>query len=156
MSLWMIVAGALGGLGIFVAVRELAPAPARLDAALARLDSGTPPGRRTSVRLRLARRISAELPWLPVPSTDLALLGQDRDAWIASKIICGLIGLAVPAGLTELLLLGGGGVAESRRASAASRRAGAGASSRTATKMPRPPRAPATIIHRLTAASMRA
>ena len=43
--------------------------------------------------------------------TDLGLLGQDRDAWIASKVVCGLIGLAVPAGLTELLLLGGGGVA---------------------------------------------
>jgi hypothetical protein len=107
----MIVAGALGGLGIFVVVRELVPAPARLDAALARLDSAAPPGRRTSVPVRLARGISAELPWLPVPSADLALLGQDRDAWIASKVICGLIGLAVPAGLTELLLLGGGGVA---------------------------------------------
>jgi hypothetical protein len=110
-SLWMIVAGALCGLGIFVAVRELAPAPARLDAALARLDSAPPPGRGTSVSRRLAQRISAELPWLPVPSADLALLGQDRDAWIASKLICGLIGLAVPAGLTELLLLGGGSVA---------------------------------------------
>jgi hypothetical protein len=110
-SLWVIVAGALGGLGIFVAVRELAPAPARLDAALARLDSAAPPGGRTSVPRRFARRIAAELPWLPVPSADLALLGQDRDAWIASKIICGLIGLAVPAGLTELVLLGGGGVA---------------------------------------------
>jgi hypothetical protein len=111
-SLWMIVAGALGGLGIFLVVRELVPAPARLDAALARLDSAAPPGRRrTSVPGWLARSISAELPWLPVPSADLALLGQDRDAWIASKIICGLIGLAVPAGLTELLSLGGGGVA---------------------------------------------
>jgi hypothetical protein len=110
-SLWVIIAGALGGLGIFVAVRELAPAPARLDAALARLDSATPPRGRTSVPRRFARSIAAELPWLPVPSADLALLGQDRDAWIASKIICGLIGLAVPAGLTELLLLGGGGVA---------------------------------------------
>jgi hypothetical protein len=110
-SLWMIVAGALCGLGVFVAVRELAPAPARLDAALARLDSAPPPGRGTSVSRRLAQRISAELPWLPVPSADLALLGQDRDAWIASKLICGLIGLAVPAGLTELLLLGGGSVA---------------------------------------------
>jgi Type II secretion system (T2SS), protein F len=110
-SLWAIVAGALGGLGIFLAVRELAPAPARLDAALARLDSVTPARRRTSVPRRLAQGISAELPWLPVPSVDLTLLGQDRDAWIASKMICGLIGLAVPAGLTELLLLRGGGVA---------------------------------------------
>ena len=110
MSLWVIVAGVLGGLGIFVVVRELAPAPARLDAALARLDSAAPPGRRASVPLRLARHVSAELPWLPVPSADLALLGQDRDAWIASKIICGLIGLAVPAGVAELVLFSGGGL----------------------------------------------
>jgi hypothetical protein len=106
----MIVAGVLVGLGIFVAVRELAPAPARLDAALARLDSAPPPGRGRSVSQRFARSISAELPWLPVPSADLALLGQDRDAWIASKIICGLIGLAVPAGLTELVVFSGSGV----------------------------------------------
>jgi hypothetical protein len=110
-SLWMIVAGVLVGLGIFVAVRELAPAHPRLDAALARLDSATPARRGTSVPQRFARRISAELPWLPVPSADLALLGQDRDSWIASKIVCGLIGLAVPAGLTELILFGGGHVA---------------------------------------------
>jgi hypothetical protein len=110
-SLWVIVAGVLIGLGIFVAVRELAPAPARLDAALARLDSAAPPRGRASVLTRLARSISAELPWLPVPSTDLALLGQDRDAWIASKIVCGLIGLAVPVGLTELVLFSGGHVA---------------------------------------------
>jgi len=110
-SLWVIVAGVLGGLGLFLAVRELAPAPSRLDAALARLDSATPAGRRTSVPARLGQRISAELPWLPVPSVDLALLGQDRDAWLASKMICGLIGLAVPPGLTALLLLRGGGVA---------------------------------------------
>jgi hypothetical protein len=110
-SLWMIAAGVLIGLGIFVAVRELAPAPARLDAALARLDSAAPPGGRASVPARMARGISAELPWLPVPSADLALLGQDRDTWIASKIVCGLLGLAIPAGLAELVVFGGGHLA---------------------------------------------
>jgi Flp pilus assembly protein TadB len=68
------------------------------------------PGRRTSVSLRLARHVSAELPWLPAPTADLALLGQDRDTWIASKITCGLLGLAVPPVLLELLALGGFGV----------------------------------------------
>ena len=110
MSVWVVVAGALGGLGIFLVVRELIPAPDRLDAALARMDSAPAPGRRTSVSLRLARHISAELPWLPGPAADLALLGQDRDAWIASKITCGLLGLALPPVLVELLALGGVGV----------------------------------------------
>ena len=110
MSVWVVVAGVLGGLGIFLVVRELIPAPARLDAALARLDSAPVPGRRTSVSLRLAQHVSAELPWLPTPTADLALLGQDRDTWIASKITCGLLGLAVPPVLLELLALGGFGV----------------------------------------------
>jgi hypothetical protein len=111
MSLWVIAAGVLGGLGIFLVVRELIPAPDRLDAALARLDSSPAPGRGASVSLRLARQISAELPWLPTPSADLALLGQDRDTWIASKITCGVLGLAVPPVLVELMALGGVGVA---------------------------------------------
>jgi Type II secretion system (T2SS), protein F len=110
MNPWVIAAGVLGGLGIFLAIREIVPAPARLDAALARLDSAAPPGRRSSVSLRLARHISAELPWMPVPSADLALLGQDRDVWIASKLTCGLLGLAVPPVLVELLSLGGIGL----------------------------------------------
>jgi pilus assembly protein TadC len=108
---WVIASGILGGLGIFLLAREIIPAPARLDAALARLDSAAAPGRRASLALRLARRISAELPWLPVPSADLALLGQDRDAWIASKVTCGLLGLAVPPLLAELVSLGGVGLA---------------------------------------------
>jgi pilus assembly protein TadC len=108
---WVIAAGVLGGLGIFLVVREIIPAPARLDAALARLDSAAAPGLRASLSLRLSQRLAAELPWLPVPSADLALLGKDRDVWIASKITCGLLGLAVPPVLLELLSLGGAGLA---------------------------------------------
>src|SRR6202046_4561123 len=102
MSLWVIAAGILGGLGIFIVIRELAPAPARLDAALARLDhvlvrgparTAGPAGRPAG---RLAQRVAAGVPWLPVPTADLTLLGQDRETWIASKIACGLAGLAVP------------------------------------------------------------
>jgi pilus assembly protein TadC len=111
MSPWVIVAGVLGGLGIFLVVREIIPASARLDAALARLDSAAAPGPGASLRLRLSRHIAAELAWLPVPSADLALLGQDRDVWIASKITCGLLGLALPPVLVELMTLGGVGVA---------------------------------------------
>jgi Flp pilus assembly protein TadB len=109
-NLWILAAGILIGAGIFVAVRELVPAPTRLDAALARLDYAAPdpgrpaaPARRTAGRL--AQRIAAELPWLPVPTTDLALLGKDRDSWIASKVACGLLGLACPLALSALISL---------------------------------------------------
>ncbi len=111
MNPWVIAAGVLGGLGIFLVVRELLPATARLDAALARLDAAAAPARRSSLSLRLSQRIADELPWLPVPSADLALLGRDRDVWIASKITCGLLGLAIPPVLVELMALGGVGVA---------------------------------------------
>ncbi len=116
MNLWVIAAGILGGLGIFLAVRELVPAPNRLEAALARLDPGAAqePGAAAGPAAapagRLARRIAAELPWLPVPAADLALLGKDRASWIASKVGCGLLGLAFPPVLVGLASLAGIGV----------------------------------------------
>jgi pilus assembly protein TadC len=106
-NLWVIAAGILGGLGVFTAVRELVPAPSRLDAALARLDLGAAlePGPGPAPAGRLAHAVASELHWLPVPAADLALLGKDRATWIASKVGCGLLGLAVPpllAGLASL------------------------------------------------------
>ena len=110
MNLWVIAAGILGGLGVFLIVREIMPAPARLDAALARLDQGAlDPGRNAEPAARpagkLAQRIAAEMPWLPVPTQDLALLGQDRESWIATKVGCGLLGLACPLALSALISL---------------------------------------------------
>ena len=110
MNLWVIAAGILGGLGIFLIVREIVPAPARLDAALARLDQGAlDPGRGAARAGRpagkLAQRIAAEVPWLPVPTEDLALLGKDRESWIATKVGCGLLGLACPLALSALISL---------------------------------------------------
>jgi hypothetical protein len=115
-NLWVIAAGILGGLGIFIAVRELVPAPNRLEAALARLDPGAAlepraaPGPGTTPAGRLAQCIAAQLPWLPVPAADLALLGKDREGWIASKIGCGLLGLAFPPLLVGLAALAGVGL----------------------------------------------
>lgn len=111
MNLWALATGVLCGLGIFVAVREIVPAPTRLDAALARLDPGqdwVPSAAPRAPRAGpLARRIAAELPWLPVPATDLALLGKDRESWIASKVACGLLGLVFPPLLAALATLAG-------------------------------------------------
>jgi type II secretion system (T2SS) protein F len=92
----VLVAGVLAGLGGYTLAAQLIPGGPRLDAALARIHSaGQPPD--PSVRA-LAGRIAAALPWLPVPAADLALLGQDRERWLASKVICGLVGLgAIPA-----------------------------------------------------------
>lgn len=108
MNLWVIAAGVLGGLGIFLAVRELVPAPPSLDAALGRLDAGSARDPAAAApRSRIAERIAAELAWLPTPTSDLALLGKDRASWIASKVACGLLGLAFPALLAGLAALAG-------------------------------------------------
>jgi pilus assembly protein TadC len=111
-NLWVIAAGILGGLGIFIVVRELVPAPSRLDAALARLDlsAALEPGPGPAPAGRLARRIASELHWLPVPAADLALLGKDRASWVASKVGCGLLGLAVPPLLAALASVAGVGL----------------------------------------------
>ena len=107
MSIRVVLAGVCAGLGCFLLIRELIPAPPRLDAALARLaaDATAEPSARASHRL--ARRVVASVPWLPVPSADLRLLGRDTETWVASKVALGLLGLAVPAALSALLALGG-------------------------------------------------
>ena len=109
MNPWIIAVGVAAGLGVFLLVREAMPAGPRLDAALARLDAGlgAPDGEQSTARPAV-RRLGAAVPWLPVPSLDLAMLGQDRDSWIASKIICGTVGLAVVPVFTALVVLAGG------------------------------------------------
>ncbi len=102
MNIEVVAAGGLIGLGFFLVLRELVPAAARLDAALARLGAGhnelaqRPTQDRESNRVRLGRQVRSAVPWLPVPVTDLALLGQGQDTWLASKITCGLVGVALP------------------------------------------------------------
>jgi Type II secretion system (T2SS), protein F len=112
MSPWVIAAGILAGLGGFLIARELLPAPIRLDAALARLDPAAGERGPASPRPRsglhqAAARIGQAMPWLPVPATDLALLGQDTESFLASKVICGLLGLATIPVLDAVLELGG-------------------------------------------------
>jgi Type II secretion system (T2SS), protein F len=117
MTTWVIVLGGLLGLGVFVLISELLPAGPRVGAALARLGeqaaatgaSGGPgaPARPAPVTHRMGRALSGALPWLPVPRADLSLLNQDPAAWMASKVACGLLGLATPVLLGALLALGG-------------------------------------------------
>jgi Flp pilus assembly protein TadB len=105
MNLWVALTGVLAGTGIWLAVREILPAPPRLDAVLGRLDAGD--AGVIPVSGRASRRLLAAAPWLPLPRQDLALLGQDLETWLASKITCGVIGLATVPLLSALLVLGG-------------------------------------------------
>jgi Flp pilus assembly protein TadB len=107
-SPWLVVAGLLAGLGCWLVISELIPAGPSLRAAIDRLDSG---GGRTHDRarllVRLGRRLATAAPWLPVPTTDLRLLGQDPAEWLARKVSCAVIGLALVPATTALAVVGG-------------------------------------------------
>jgi Flp pilus assembly protein TadB len=107
MSLWLIAAGLLSGLGCWLAISELIPAGPSLSAAIARLGSGGGYQDGGSLRVRLGRRLAAAMPWVPVPVTDLRLLGQDPGDWLARKISLGLAGVALVPVAAALLALGG-------------------------------------------------
>ncbi len=64
------------------------PSRPRLDAALARI-GGIERAAAIRYPLRIGRPAASELPWLPVPAADLALLGQDREQWLTSKVTSG-------------------------------------------------------------------
>jgi Flp pilus assembly protein TadB len=107
MSVWLIAAGLLAGLGCWLAISELIPAGPSLRAAIDRLDSGGGAANTGSLPVRLGRRLAAATPWLPVPIKDLRLLGQDPGDWLASKISLGLAGVALVPVATGLLALSG-------------------------------------------------
>jgi Flp pilus assembly protein TadB len=107
MSVWLIAAGLLAGLGCWLAISELIPAGPSLRAAIARLDSGGSSGDAGSLPVRLGPRLAAAMPWLPVPVKDLRLLGRDPGEWLASKISLGFVGVALVPVATALLALSG-------------------------------------------------
>jgi Flp pilus assembly protein TadB len=110
MSLWVIVAGLLSGLGAWLAVRELAPSGPSLRAAVERLeaDRQVDGGQGDRSRLReLGRSLRTAVPWLPLPVADLRLLGQEADEWMATKLAYGLAGLAVVPIVGALYALAG-------------------------------------------------
>jgi Flp pilus assembly protein TadB len=108
MSVWLVVAGLLAGLGCWLVVRELVPAGPSLRAAIDRLDSrGGAPDEQASRPARVGYRLVAAAPWLPVPATDLRLLGQDTGAWLATKVSFGVLGLALVPALSASVMLSG-------------------------------------------------
>ena len=103
MNSLVVLAGAFAGLGVFITVGQLLPSGPRLDAALARIHAAGAEEPALDGFQRALSQLASASPWLPVPATDLALLGQDRERWFSSKIICGLIGLAIVPALTAVL-----------------------------------------------------
>jgi Flp pilus assembly protein TadB len=107
MSVWLIAAGVLTGLGCWLVVRELVPAGPSLRAAIDRLDSGGSADERISLPAQLSRRLAAAAPWLHVPVQDLRLLGRDPADWLARKVSLGFAGLVAAPALSALLAVGG-------------------------------------------------
>lgn len=107
MRAWLIGAGLLIGLGCWLVVNELVPAAPQLRAAIRRLDSSGGFGQPAAWPARLSGRLGAVPWWLPVPRADLRLLGQDASGWFATKIACGVLGLAVAPVLSVLLEMDG-------------------------------------------------
>jgi Flp pilus assembly protein TadB len=105
-NLLVIISGTLIGLGVFVAVSQLVPAKPSLDAALDRIGGTTGLDLDLTSMRTLGRQVGA-LPWLPVPTADLALLGQDRERWLTSKVTYGLVGLGFIPFLEALLFATG-------------------------------------------------
>ena len=107
MSLWVAVGGLLAGLGCWLFASELIPAAPSLRGALGRLDSVSGSKDQASFLVRLGCRLAMAAPWLPVPSADLRLLGQDPAAWLARKVGYAMIGFALVPLLSALLAAGG-------------------------------------------------
>jgi Flp pilus assembly protein TadB len=102
-TLLIVIPGALVGLGVFTLVCQLVPGRPRLEAALSRI-AGTAVQRADLPPLRAASRRLAAVSWLPFPTADLALLGQDREQWLTSKIALGVTGFAVIPAVTIMAL----------------------------------------------------
>lgn len=96
------VAAAVAGLGVFLLVRELFPAPPALKPALARFayPAGFTPARPASPRERVRRRLAALAAATPltrkVPLHDLALLGRTSESYLAQQAALALVGLTAP------------------------------------------------------------
>ena len=103
----IIFSGVLAGLGVFIVARQLIPPGPQLDVALARIHAAGSRDTELPAIESAMRRVAAAAPWLPMPSADLALLGQDREQWLVSKIACGLGGLLVVPLISAALIVSG-------------------------------------------------
>jgi pilus assembly protein TadC len=114
-----VLAGAVAGLGVAIAVAAVLPARPDLRSALAQLSAVPAPAPQVSLsetghRLSgweqaaggwLARRLLRPGGGLPVPTADLDILGRRVESFLAQKLAMALLGLALPAALFTLLAL---------------------------------------------------
>lgn len=117
MTVIAVLAGCSAAAGVILLVRELRPAPPRLDAALARIQAAPfqpapPPADAPSASERvgrwLAERITRPAGMLAVPRTDLALLAQPVERFMLDKLALFITGLVAPPVLSGLVVLAGG------------------------------------------------
>jgi Flp pilus assembly protein TadB len=98
----------MSGLGCWLLISELIPAPPSLRAALDRLAlTGGRADDKAPLRVRLGRHLTSVAPWLPVPAADLRILGKDPAEWLASKAGFGALGLVVVPALSTIAAFGG-------------------------------------------------
>ncbi|MFI0410595.1 type II secretion system F family protein [Actinomadura sp. 3N508] len=109
------LAGCLGAVGLILLIRELWPAPPRLDAALARIQpvpNNPLPVNGLSTREGIGRwladRIARPAGLLALPRADLALLGRPIERFMLDKLVLFITGLVVPPIFSGLMMLAGG------------------------------------------------
>lgn len=103
----VVLSGVLAGLGVFIVASQLVPGGPRLDVALARIHAAGAPDLELPAVQSALRRLTTAVPWLPMPSADLALLGKDREQWLVSKLACGVLGLILVPLVTVVLAMEG-------------------------------------------------
>ncbi|MEZ0093040.1 hypothetical protein [Streptacidiphilus sp. EB129] len=112
MLTWLMLAGAVIGVGLALLAAELRPAPPELGSALDRLHRDpTPGGRARAADPDLGERLGARLVGLPglrIPTRELALIGRTPARFMAHKLLFALVGLLVPTLLQFLDLVMGG------------------------------------------------
>jgi hypothetical protein len=104
---WLILAGAVVGLGLALMVSQLRAAPPDLGAVLERMQPRGPLGR-PAAGAGLLDRIGLPLVTMRgvrLPEQELALTGRTPSRFMATKVLCALLGLAVPPYLQLFTLL---------------------------------------------------
>jgi len=106
---WLILAGAVVGLGLALMVSQIRSAPPDLGAVLERMQPVAGPARPGAGAPLLDRlgRPMIDLPGVRLPHQQLALTGRSPSRFMATKALCALVGLAFPPYLALFAVLFG-------------------------------------------------
>jgi tight adherence protein C len=103
--LFVLLTGALVGLGILVIVRAIRPAVPALGPALRQFRAPTTDDRRATVHVRGPLGMLANR--LRIPASELALVGYSPERYLTEKLVFPLIGLLFPPVFSLVLALSG-------------------------------------------------